>query len=174
VVSGSVPFENNYDDEVLDIMLNKIENLNAEAQAYHNMWSRDKGLVVIANAEQDKALSKYEKLKNEASVLDLHLQSARKSLNATVELKQKLVILNKKNNTLRRIIKANGMDPEILLKKQTKQDPTLLSVGDVANPEKEILSNIEVAAKDLVQSGVVKESSCAQEKESHREESSQG
>ncbi|KAH9296839.1 hypothetical protein KI387_028521, partial [Taxus chinensis] len=125
-----------YDDEVLDIMLNRIENLNVEAQAYHNMWLRDKGLVVITNAERDKAL----------------------------------------NNTLRRIIKTHGMDSEILLKKKTEHDPTLLSVGDASNLEREIISNIEAATKDLVQSGVVKESSIAQETktETHREESSQG
>ncbi|KAH9306349.1 hypothetical protein KI387_010753, partial [Taxus chinensis] len=117
--------------------------------------------------------SKYENLKNEASVLNLHLQSARKSVNATIELKEKLVILNKQNNTLRRIINANAMDPDILLKKQAKDDQTLLSAGEVANQEKVILSNIEAIAKDLVQSGVVKESSLVQEKESHREESSQ-
>ncbi|KAH9293494.1 hypothetical protein KI387_041302, partial [Taxus chinensis] len=152
VVSGSVTFDNNYEDEVLNIMLNRVENLNAEAQAYHNMWSRDKGLVVIENVERDKALSKYENLKNEASVLNLHLQSARKSVNATIELKEKLVILNKKNNTLRRIIKENAMDPDLLLKKQDEDDQTLLFAGEVANQEKVILSNIEVAAKDLVQS----------------------
>ncbi|KAH9325554.1 hypothetical protein KI387_005732, partial [Taxus chinensis] len=65
------------------------------------------------------------------------------------------------------------MDLEILLKKQAKEDQTLLSSSEMENQEQVILLNIEVAAKDLVQSGVVKESSLAQEKESHKEESSQ-
>ncbi|KAH9311295.1 hypothetical protein KI387_026330, partial [Taxus chinensis] len=56
VSSGFVSFDNNYEDEVLNIILDRDENLNSEAQAYHNMWSLDKGLVVIANAERDKAL----------------------------------------------------------------------------------------------------------------------
>ncbi|KAH9324793.1 hypothetical protein KI387_004971, partial [Taxus chinensis] len=103
--------------------------------------------------------SKYANLKNEASVLNLHLQSARKSVNATIELKEKLVILNKHNNTLRRIIKANAMDLDLLLKKQAEDDQTLLFASEVANQEKVILLNIEATEKDLVQSGVVKESS---------------
>ncbi|KAH9297625.1 hypothetical protein KI387_029307, partial [Taxus chinensis] len=56
VRSGTVTFNNNYKDDILDKALNKLENISAEAQAYFNKWSKDKDLVAIANAERDRAV----------------------------------------------------------------------------------------------------------------------
>ncbi|KAH9292773.1 hypothetical protein KI387_042039 [Taxus chinensis] len=88
-------------------MLNRLANLNAEAQSYYNKWNRDKKLVTIANAEKDLAV----------------------------------------NNTLQKIIKENGLDLDILLKKKTDEDPSLLSAGDAAREDRENLENINAAAK---------------------------
>ncbi|KAH9326296.1 hypothetical protein KI387_006474, partial [Taxus chinensis] len=56
VRSGTVTYNNNYKDDILDKALNKLENISAEAQAYFNKWSKDKDLVAIANAERDRAV----------------------------------------------------------------------------------------------------------------------
>ncbi|KAH9326218.1 hypothetical protein KI387_006396, partial [Taxus chinensis] len=53
---GTVTFNNDYKDGILDKALNRLENISAEAQAYFNKWSKDKDLVSIANAERDRAV----------------------------------------------------------------------------------------------------------------------
>ncbi|KAH9298310.1 hypothetical protein KI387_029992, partial [Taxus chinensis] len=53
---GTVMFNKNYKDDILDKALNKLENISAEAQAYFNKWSKDKDLVSIANAERDRVV----------------------------------------------------------------------------------------------------------------------
>ncbi|KAH9307173.1 hypothetical protein KI387_044388, partial [Taxus chinensis] len=92
---------------------------------------------------------KYEKLKKEAVIFEAHLKNARKSLNSFAQLKEKLIVINKQNNTLRRIIKEHKMDPKVLLKEKIDADATLLSAGDVAREEMNILENINTASRDL-------------------------
>ncbi|KAH9291029.1 hypothetical protein KI387_044158 [Taxus chinensis] len=155
VKCGTVTFNNNYKDGILDKALNKLENISAEAQAYFNKWSKDKDLVSIANAERDRAVLKYENLKSQAKVLQVHLETAKNSLSAAKNLKQNIVLVNKQNNTLKRIIKEHGLDPDILFKAKAAADPNLLSHGDATNQEERILKNLDSAAEDLISSGVI-------------------
>ncbi|KAH9322054.1 hypothetical protein KI387_016693, partial [Taxus chinensis] len=39
-------------DEVLTIMLNRLDNFNSEAHSYYNKWNRDKNIFTIYNAEK--------------------------------------------------------------------------------------------------------------------------
>ncbi|KAH9291027.1 hypothetical protein KI387_044156 [Taxus chinensis] len=152
---GTVTFNNDYKDGILDKALNKLENISAEAQAYFNKWSKDKDLVSIANAERDRAVLKYENLKSQAKVLQVHLETAKNSLSAAKNLKQNIVLVNKQNNTLKRIIKEHGLDPDILFKAKAVADPNLLSHGDATNQEERIIKNLDSAVEDLISSGVI-------------------
>ncbi|KAH9306296.1 hypothetical protein KI387_010700, partial [Taxus chinensis] len=54
--SGTVTYNNTYNDNILDKVLNRLENISVEAQAYFNKWSKDKDMVVIANTKRDRAV----------------------------------------------------------------------------------------------------------------------
>ncbi|KAH9310442.1 hypothetical protein KI387_025477, partial [Taxus chinensis] len=56
---------------------------------------------------------------------------------------------------LKRIIKEHGFDPDILFKAKVAADPNLLSHGDATNQEERILKNMDSAAEDLINSGVI-------------------
>ncbi|KAH9309229.1 hypothetical protein KI387_037140, partial [Taxus chinensis] len=71
-------------------------------------------LLLIVHQEAFFYKAKYENLKKEAVVFEAHLKNAHKILNSFVQLKEKLIVINKQNNTLRRIIKEHKMDPESL------------------------------------------------------------
>ncbi|KAH9298719.1 hypothetical protein KI387_030401 [Taxus chinensis] len=98
---------------------------------------------------------KYENLKSQAKVLQVHLEIAKNSLSAAKNLKQNIVLVNKQNNTLKRIIKEHGLDPDILFKAKAAADPNLLSYGDVTNQEERIIKNLDSVAEDLISSGVI-------------------
>ncbi|KAH9321325.1 hypothetical protein KI387_015964 [Taxus chinensis] len=98
---------------------------------------------------------KYENLKSQAKVLQVHLETAKNSLSAAKNLKQNIVLVNKQNNTLKRIIKEHGLDPDILFKAKAVADPNLLSHGDATNQEERIIKNLDSAAEDLISSGII-------------------
>ncbi|KAH9305774.1 hypothetical protein KI387_010178 [Taxus chinensis] len=98
---------------------------------------------------------KYENLKSQAKVLQVHLETAKNSLSTAKNMKQNIVLVNKQNNTLKRIIKELGLDPDILFKEKAAADPNLLSHGDATNQEERILKNLDSAAEDLICSGVI-------------------
>ncbi|KAH9330390.1 hypothetical protein KI387_002498 [Taxus chinensis] len=135
-------------DEVLTIMLNRLADLNFEAQSYYNKWNRDKHIISIVNAEKDLIV-----------VLDEHLKKHRESVHGAIGFKEKLVMFSKQNNTLRRIIKEHNMDSEILLKKKIDEDPSILSTADATREDRENLEKMNVNAKELVESGVIQDSS---------------
>ncbi|KAH9311201.1 hypothetical protein KI387_026236 [Taxus chinensis] len=98
---------------------------------------------------------KYENLKSQAKVLQVHLETAKNNLSTAKKLKQNIVLVNKQNNTLKRIIKEHGLDPEILFKAKAVADPNLLSHGDATNQEEIIIKNLDSATEDLISSGVI-------------------
>lgn len=61
---GTVTYNNSYHENVLGKVLNKLENINTEAQKYFNKWSKDKDLVEITNAERDRVVVNIINLKS--------------------------------------------------------------------------------------------------------------
>ncbi|KAH9290624.1 hypothetical protein KI387_034741, partial [Taxus chinensis] len=101
---------------------------------------------------------KYQTLKKKVQALDEHLKKVIESVHEAIIFKEKLVLLNKQNNTLQRIIKEHKLDPAILLKKKIDEDPSILLAGDAAREDRENLEKINVVAKELADSGVIQDS----------------
>ncbi|KAH9323346.1 hypothetical protein KI387_017985 [Taxus chinensis] len=98
---------------------------------------------------------KYENLKSQAKVFQVHLETTKKSLSASKKMKESIVLVNKQNNTLKQIIKENGMDVEILFKAKATADPYLASHGDASKEEEAIINNLNIITEDLVCSGII-------------------
>lgn len=98
---------------------------------------------------------KYENLKIQAKVFQVHLETTKKSLSSTMQLKKTIVLVNKKNNTLKGITKENGMDSKIFFKANADVDPSLLSHGDASKEDEAIVKNLNIVAEDLVSSGII-------------------
>ncbi|KAH9299848.1 hypothetical protein KI387_031530, partial [Taxus chinensis] len=96
---------------------------------------------------------KYENLKSQAKVFQVHLETTKNSLSAAKNLKENIVLVNKQNNTLKQIVKEHGFKPDILFKAKATADPNLLSHGDATNQEEIILKNLDSAVEDLIISG---------------------
>ncbi|KAH9322053.1 hypothetical protein KI387_016692, partial [Taxus chinensis] len=99
--------------------------------------------------------SKYRTLRTDVKLLEEHLRKVKESVKGAIGFKEKHVMLNKNNNTLQRIIKERKMDPKIIMRKKTHEDPSILSAEDAAREDKDNLENIKAVKKELVESGVI-------------------
>jgi len=52
--AGSINIQYAYEDNIISIMCNSLENLNVEVQAYYDIWSREKNLVEIMKAQKEQ------------------------------------------------------------------------------------------------------------------------
>ncbi|KAH9331555.1 hypothetical protein KI387_003663, partial [Taxus chinensis] len=98
---------------------------------------------------------KYVNLKSQAKVFQVRLETAKNNLSVTMKMKENIVLVNKQNNTLKRIIKENGFDPDILFKVKVATNSSLVSHGDVTKEEQTIAHNLNSVAEDLISSGII-------------------